>query len=180
MKISNIKAHFLVNNKRISAYSSTLKQEGLIENSGAVSPSFIVLRRKHFVFTCFFSGFINVTGVKNFEQLKKSVKCLAKCLHMRKKYFQNPIVDSISSSYPNPSLVPKQNVSHVIKEAYSFSCVRSIKYNRERFPAAFIKTNYGTVLWFGTPSIVVVGSKSKLDLLYVKHFIDGVIKNAAK
>lgn len=175
MKISNIKSHFVVKNKRVSLYCETLKKV-CTTNNLKVTASFTIVRLHRFVYTCFFSGFINLTGLQNFEQIEEGIQCLAKYLHMKRRHFEKIKVDSISASYPEPSLIPKQNVARVIKEAYTFNCVRSIKFNRERFPAAFIKTNYGTVLWFGTPSIVVVGSKSEYDLKCVQLFIEKVIR----
>jgi len=135
--------------------------------------SFIVLRLPPFVHTCFFNGFVNITGIKNIDQISDAISSLKE--HLNSDEILEPIIDTISSSWPKTIHLKKVNLHRIINSALKHPSVLSTKYNRERFPALFIKTNFGTILWFASPAIVAVGSKKLQDLTTLKELIDTII-----
>ena len=49
------------------------------------------------------------------------------------------------------------------------------KYNRERFPGLFIKTEVdGTILWFASPAVVGVRSKTLINLQNLKLLVESI------
>lgn len=168
MEVSNIKIHFRVIERKIQIFNNYLR---LCDEDCKSTKSFIVLRVSKFVYICFYSGFINATGIKSFLEIRECLSTFRKYFGFKRKYFETYVVDSISSTYPK-ALTSKSIISSILPEAYNHQDVISVKYNRERFPAVFIRTNYGTILWFATSSIIAVGSKSDFDLINIKCVIE--------
>ena len=52
-----------------------------------------------------------------------------------------------------------------------------MKYNREKFPGIFSSTGKGTIIWFATYKIVIVGAKSKEDLNFHENVIKFILQD---
>lgn len=170
MEVTNIKIHFRIIERKIRIFNNYLR---LCDEDCKTTKSFIVLRVSNFVYICFYSGFVNATGIKSFPEIRVCLSTFRRYFSFKRKYFKEYVIDSISSTYPK-TLTTKCAVSAILPEAYNHPDVISVKYNRERFPAVFIRTNFGTILWFATASIITVGSKSDFDLINIKRVIEDI------
>ena len=167
LKPNNIKLHFQIETACLSALKVFLLGCELVTKQ---KPSFCVLKYNSLIFTCFYSGHINVTGIKTLENICQCVESFASKTNIPLQSFSAPVVDNISAKYETKKQKINLNIlkSSLVKD----SRIISLKYNRERFPGLFIKTLMGTVIWFPTNSIISVGSKNTSDL----SFLDNLIK----
>lgn len=175
MNITNIKLHTEVQASHLPAYKKSLTQHRW--QCSKKSHSFVVFRFNPYVFTCFYTGFINVTGIRKLEHIDYCLKLFCKALNIDQESIAPFVIDNISSQWPKAHPLPKLKLLEVNERALVHARVISTSYNRERFPALFLKTKYGTVLWFATPSIVGVGSKSLTATIQLKLIVDQVIQS---
>jgi TATA-box binding protein (TBP) (component of TFIID and TFIIIB) len=172
MIISNIKIHFRVRGKKLLQYQRSLKKLAQFEKKS--NSSFVVVRLKnHYVYVCFFSGFINATGIRRLSGVQRSIKYFRRHLGLKEKDVNEHVIDSIASHWPktSTSLLSHQRAPTLIEKAFYHDRVKTIKYNRQRFPAVFLKTDHGTILWFPSPAIVAMGSRSHYDLEQVRVIV---------
>ena len=165
MEITNVKIHFHIDSSKRHCINKSLIQ---ITKS---FPSFIILRHLHLVFTCFYSGFINITGIKDLTYIEEAKLILANILSIKISDFNNEIIDNISAKWVG---LGKKNIILTLLISYikKDSLVKSYKYNREKFPALVIKLLAGTIIWFPTNTIYSVGAKTKNDLNLLAIFIN--------
>lgn len=175
MDVTNIKFHVRIKPKKTKKYNKSVK---LCTHKTKSCKSFFILRLKTYVFTCFYSGFINITGVRDFSCIRKSLRVLRKHLKLKRRYFTSPVIDSISSRYGILSNLERIRSENIVKSALSQKDIQSVKFNRERFPAVFIRTAFGTILWFTTPSIIGVGTKTEEDLNKLKDIVHNIISTS--
>lgn len=129
--------------------------------------SFFVLRPDEFVYCIYYSGHINVTGLKRLDDVRKS------CLFLRRELSLNILegsakIDNITSATEVQSdqyFNLTRFVSQLAASAfYSTACSRckivGLCYNKQVFPGAFIRTDIGTILFFNTNKVVCVGTKT--------------------
>jgi len=171
MNITNVKIHVRVKEK-IEQYCDTLLKS---DKTHKKTSSFVILRLPPFVYTCFFTGFINITGIQTLDLISTAIDQLKDQLNI--KYPLEPTIDTVSSCWPKSEYLPKFNLLCVKAAAGKHPDVKTIKYNRERFPALFTRTKFGTILWFATPAIVAVGSKEQEDMTRLKSVIDTILQN---
>ena len=110
-----------------------------------------------------------MTGVRHLDTIVLAINILKDEIGFESE--DQFVVDSISSRY---IATTKRRISipFLLQEIRKEFRLLSIKYNRERFPGMFIKTSYGTIIWFPSNSVVCVGSKSQEDLTQIADFID--------
>jgi len=169
MNTTNVKIHVKLT-EGIVQYCDTLLNSDKVHKR---TSSFIILRLTPFVYTCFFTGFINITGIETLDRIPTAICQLKE--HLKLKQILHPTVDTVSSCWPKAEHLKKINLQRVKVVAGNHPEVAKIKYNRERFPALFTKTKYGTILWFASPAIVAVGSKKLEDLNQLKSIIDTIL-----
>ncbi len=172
MEVQNVKFHVRVKESWLPQYSIQLKNTSFKKKTVF---SFCILRVGKFVYNCFFSGYINITGVRNCDAIATAIDALYWALDIIKteNIFTEHVIDNISAICNNLSkkkinLLEKKRLKDTNKE------IIHIKYNRERFPNMFIKTEFGTIIWSPNNVVCTVGSKnlkalsklSSLILLY--------------
>lgn len=173
MNITNLKCHVRLDGRSLTRYRHNLSAS---EAVGKRTHSFAVLRLPPLVCTCFYSGFINITGVRTFEQTRSALDSLLEHLHLGPEAAPGePHIDSISSAWPKHLPLPAHNLNKVLDIAAKQPQVQGIKWNRQQFPALFLKTKFGTLLWFNSPAIVSVGSKNEEDLIALKNIVDIIL-----
>ena len=183
MEVTNIKYHIrlVCQNKCKEKYTQRLKEISAADKAKKRRNTFIVIRIEPFVITCFNSGYINVTGVKDFDSIQDPTHKISNLLEVSVNCLSAPVIDTISSRWNKekhylhnlPLVKIRESAKKEEKEKYISSWHR-----REQFPALFVKTKFGTLLWFVTPSVVAVGSKTKKDLEELSLVVDSIHKRA--
>ena len=171
MEVCNIKFHFYIKKRFKRLFNKRLLSCEYVKKTYS---SFCILRIGKIVYSCFYSGFINVTGVRNFELKPVSQKLLLSVLKIkqkRKNIFKKSIIDNITSKLLNP-VNRKINLAEKRYKFVSDENVLSVKYDRQRFPNMFLKTKFGTIIWSPNNIIIVVGSKGFTDLTKVYEIIN--------
>jgi len=166
MDVNNVKIRVYVKPEFIDIYQTALKNTDYMTKQCS---SFYVLRCK-FVFICYISGCVNITGIKHTSSVPFAVETLGFMLKLPHEYSMNVVVDNITARLTNPKvqLVNLSSKSYALRE---YKKVQRIKYNRERFPCMFLKTEYGTIIWSPYNKVSGVGIKSAEDLRGIYEII---------
>lgn len=167
--ITNYKFHSKVDATYLSVYLAYLKSDNTTIRKR--KNSFVIIRIGKFVYTCFYTGYINVTGVKS--DLFYPLQRLAFEIGLPESAFSAPSIDNIHTKRHFSSHINLNNLKYKLDYQWKFDKIIHIHFNRERFPGLFIKTSLGTILWFATDTIITLGSKTheNIEQLY------GLIKN---
>ena len=175
MEATNIKIHVKVISDYLDYYK-ILSTPFQSKNITKETKSFVVIRlkpEKPYVYTCFYTGHINITGIRKVRKINSSIKALRRHLQIKENIFTAPVIDNISSKWTDK--LEKFNISKVHAIAKLEKSVQQTKYNRERFPGLFIKTEVdGTILWFASPAVVGVGSKTIVNLQNLKLLVESI------
>ena len=123
--------------------------------------SFFVHRYCGFVFSVYYSGHINVTGLKSFEKIPE-VQKIIKSFYGIKKIISTSVDNITCSATINPTIYkwnrPFTSFLRDIEKEHVFDI---IQYSPQTFPGAFLKTkNCGTIVFFATGKFNVVGCKT--------------------
>lgn len=157
MDICNIKFHCRVG----VAYLNKLVEQ-FRHKSEKKFPSFVVFKLEKYSYVCYYSGFINITGIKTYSDIKLSLKNLQLFLNFSKLKFTSLRIDNITCLC---TCVKEKRIclSSKLKKLQTLNLphiIKSIKYEREIFPNMFIKTKYGTIIWSSNNKVSCVGVKS--------------------
>lgn len=174
INISNIKYQLKITNpERIENIRRHLRS-----HISKVKQSFFILRYKKATYSVFNSGHVNITGVTSFSSVRQSTLELENILRSK---CTSLVIDNITSckllnycqDFNLLNFVTYLSTLISIDEHSSTAdcCIRRIKYNREKFPGAFIKTNIGTVLLFASQRCVFVGTNSISQTKYIQDFM---------
>ena len=172
MEVTNIKVSIRILPGDKERYDSNLKKS---EAVGKRKNSFSVLRLPSllegvppFVYTCFYGGHVNATAIRSWEHVPVAVQLLKDHLGLQEKV--RVYIDMVSSRWPPEEhyKLKKENLNQLLANAKKERSVGLTTLDRERFPALYIRSRYGTLLWFPTGAIVGVNSKTKEDLKQMK------------
>lgn len=97
---------------------------------------------------------INLTGVKNLQNVNSSISFLESCIFPKNCKRTRVKIDNISYNFVYPKY-------------FDFNCLKTLKnmrHNFEKFPAVFFKLQFGTAIIFRNKKINIVGCKSKQEL----------------
>jgi len=170
MQATNYKCHFSVEKPFCESYNSYLNTT-ISSKITKKRASFIVIRLESFVYTCYYSGHINVTGIKKEADISKARKDITAFLNLEESHIGETYIDNISSKYFGLCRLKPRNLFELIDVAKNIRPIKKIKYNRERFPALFMKTDFGTLLRFSSSALIAVGSKKKEDLIKLSEIV---------
>ena len=143
MRVTNIKLHTAIaSTKKLERYKLALTE---CECYSKKRHSFLVLRSQYsYVYTCFYSGHINVTGIKNFAKINSALRLLKGLLSLSgscRKIFLPVTLDNIYSAWPKILIDTRHNLTRIKEIAHRTTNVIYTSFNRERFPALCIKTS---------------------------------------
>lgn len=173
MEVTNVKFHCKICVEFLTEFKKELLTNDLKKKR---CNSFFVIRFGSFVFNCFKTGYINVTGVKKMSSINTALDCLKFIFKfpLEKSIFHSITVDNISAKCKQTE---KQNVNlFQIKDVLRFDQeIVSVKYNRERFPNMFIKLKYGLIIWSPNNIVCCVGIKSIKDLNLIEEKIQNIV-----
>ena len=179
--ISNVKFHTkLVNPVQKEHYLARLNGFGVSITKRKTS--FVVIRDSilgNSVLCCFFSGHINVTGVKCVQDIEKTLCNISSYFGFRPSDFAPVCIDNITSTVTSAKLKSRINLFVLSKhiKTLDLPIVKKITYKKQSFPGLFIKTRIGLILWFNSNSITCVGSKSLKEVEDLHNLI-GDIKHS--
>ena len=171
--VNNVKFHSTINGPRKQVFKDFYHKS----NTPAITKrerSFLVLRQNKVVYTCFKSGFINVTGVRSIADIQKTIEHLAFYLGISGEDFSTIKIDNIHASCTLPE--EKINLRKLIKilPVDSKLKIKETRYNRQRFPGLTIKTKIGSILWFSSNKVLITGCNSQASLTACKELIDHI------
>lgn len=172
MEVSNVKFHYILHRSQSLIFFHALKKSELVVKK---YPSFCVLRLGRFVYVCFYSGCINITGVKNIEHLYLPISCLCFSVNVSESMFINPIVDNVSAKFTGDR-IRLINLITFAANIKDLPFVKRVKYNRERFPCMFVRTLHGTIIWSPRNAITCVGIRGEVGLLVMEDYINTLLK----
>ena len=171
--VNNVKFHSTINGPRKKVFKDFYHKS----NAPAITKrkrSFLVLRQDNVVYTCFKSGFINITGVRSITDIQKAVDQLAFYLGISCNDFSPVKIDNIHASCTLPE--EKINLRKLIKilPVDSKLKIKETRYNRQRFPGLTIKTKRGSIIWFSSNKVLITGCNSQASLSACKELIDHI------
>ena len=164
MDVRNVKFHFRVLPKEIKTYRHYIKNT---KSQSKDCGSFLIIRVFKSVYTCFLTGYINVTGVRSIESLNIPLICFANKLNLTLSNLSDPVIDNITSKCIG---IKKKNIqlSTLCNTLQEHKQILGVKYNRERFPCMFLKTKVGTLIWSPFNIVTCVGVKSEDNLRQIQ------------
>ena len=115
---------------------------------------------------------INITGIKLPSHVNTVIKWVVD-FYCPEKYFTilKYCIDNITATFDIGSSVPLN---------YIASLNNSMKYNPERFPGLFYKTEYGTALIFNSGKVNIVGCKSENNVILIWQKIQNMLSAVTK
>lgn len=171
MDICNIKFHCIISDK--VQFSESFRGKGY-----KTYPSFEVFKIGNYSFMCYYNGFLNVTGVKTFDEIDISLNKLKEYLNNFHLNFKEIIVDNITTKCTclNMKHICLQTKKEKLKKSTLSNQITSIKYEREIFPSMFIKTNLGTIIWSTNNKVSCVGLKSLKNIRDICSLVQSIEK----
>lgn len=170
MDIQNVKFHLKIKADYLSFFQEQLRKSG--KKTKTLS-TFCVLRIHKFVYICFYNGCVNITGVRNLAGQETAIAFFAFELKLNKEKFGLPKVDNITAKYRLFER-HKVNLHKFCLSGRGNEKVISTKYNRERFPCAYFKTKFGTIIWSSMNAVACVGMKTDSDLKEIETIINQI------
>lgn len=156
MDICNIKCHCEIKKKFLNEFIISFKHKGYKQ-----FPSFEVFKVGDYSFVCYYSGYVNITGLKKVNEIEIALFTLKKLLRNTFLEFENVVIDNITAKCC--CIVPRQICLQRKREKIESELkdkIKSIKYEREIFPNMFIKTKYSTLIWSSNNKVSCVGLKN--------------------
>lgn len=158
MKISNIKCSLTI--KTDYKWRNKIKSKCCENNISFVTRGNITIIKcgfsvciiqKKYKNDCLPILHINLTGIKDFSVIQKCKKFLFDNILDPSWQEQDFRVDNICATFSFPQKINLQHLYHIFELS---------RFNRERFPAVFLKHVCGTVLVFESGKINILGCKS--------------------
>ena len=167
--VNNLKTHICVEGKNIQRLITALQKiEHIVHNN------FIVCRDVYTFIIFPKRGFINITGIKSFCDLKNVIPHFCKLFKVEVDPKTELVVDNISASGSFDqfvNLVKLQQVLNSRKKEFT------VHFDRNFFPGAFCKTSgLGTLTLFPTGKYVVVGAKCLEHVNSISQMMGAVIQ----
>lgn len=107
---------------------------------------------------------LNITRLKSRSKIRKALdicKLVIKGLLLE----DTKKIDNITASATFNQNINLRNFFEL------YSSQLSIKYNRDKFPGAFVKTSCGTALLFHSGKIIIVGCKKKSEIKWLLNMV---------
>lgn len=171
--ISNIKFRFRFDCPVSAIRNCEKKFAHLISKT---KQSFFVLRHGPVVYSIFYTGHVNCTGIRDLNKLSHYVSDLERMIGLGAA--TDPVIDNITSCQALESNESRFNLLHfccrvaVLRTDYDPDCrITKVRFNRETFPGGILNTNRGTCLLFASRKCVFVGTKSLHETRLLQEFV---------
>ena len=180
VSINNVKVSFSIKPFPLSHYKyvqRNLPKAAIRKEHG----NFTVIRYDNLVISVFSSGFINLTGIKSLNNVRKAWKKTCRhVLHSPSRYSTPFSIDNISASGTWPPI--RNNFFRPLSPDFittTSNNIKSVKYNNQRFPGMFLKTSIGgVIIVYKSGNFVIVGSRSTTSITHTKEIIKNVYPRA--
>lgn len=143
---------------------------------------------KYLTVSCFYNGWINVTGISSISDIKPSCALLAALFFEKNprlflSYAGKFNLDNISAVGRETKIISNffkiiHNRDRIISDLSSF--ILDISYNNQRFPGIIIKTVMGTCILYKTGNYVAVGVRKISHLKNIALFVQHVSLHAQR
>ena len=117
--------------------------------------SFFIVRDK-FIYTIFYTGHINCTGIKRLSDINESVSRLMSQLNLTLDQVKTVKIDSILAASRISNYVNLTSFAHFLRQRNY-----SVQYNPQRFPGLCIRKFPGCVLTFISGKVIFSGPNSE-------------------
>ena len=165
LNISNIKVSV-----KLFVHPSYLN---LFKNNNKISKengSFFIYRNKSLVYSIYYKGHVNITGIKTKCDIANALTFLSDIPGVKKLY--NFKVDNITCSAKLHQSIYSWNQSFTsyLNQLNHLNIFNIIQYSPQIFPGAFLKSsNTGTIIFFASGKFNVVGCKNIPSILTLIH-----------
>lgn len=157
MDICNIKIHCRIRQNDLNLFVQSFKNKG-----AKIFPSFEIFKIQNFSYICYYSGFLNVTGLKQISDIENSLNILKNYFKVCNLKFGAIVIDNITTKCTcvKQEQICLQNKKEKILASSLFQDIITIKYEREIFPNMFLKTKHMTIIWSSNNKVSCVGLKN--------------------
>lgn len=156
------------------------KIRSFLNSKNYVKGEFFIVRLR-FTYTLFDGGHINVTGLKNFDEIEPAFEEIRQLLRISGPCDFKHHIDNICSTGKTPfSTILLRPLTQAIQLHLEDWCmfrpfVIKADYQPDKFPSLHIKTKIGSILLFGSGNFILVGYKKRADAQHLssvlKHFL---------
>jgi TATA-box binding protein (TBP) (component of TFIID and TFIIIB) len=166
--VNNLKTHISLKGENVYQLTQSLeRKERKVHNNFSVVNNvytFIIFPK---------SGFVNITGIKSFSDLKNVIPHFCKVFDIKLTEPAELIIDNISAA---GSFNRKVNLVRLQEVINSEKTDFSVHYDRNFFSGAFCKAiGFGTVTVFPSGKYVVVGPKCQEHVDSIIQKMDAII-----
>jgi len=128
--------------------------------------SFFVFRLEGFVFSVYYSGHFNVTGLRNTSEIKKVKSVILSQIIGVTKIHKITIDNITCTSKLNKTVYTwEESFVNYLQRLEVQNSFDIIQYSPQTFPGAFLKTlNTGTIIFFATGKFNIVGCSSEKEI----------------
>ncbi len=158
-RVNNLKVHITLTNVGKEKLFQSLSLPPLSENIKFCNNLFVARGiNTYIVFPA--SGYVNITGVKNFSMMDKVIPNFCSFFQLDKTdVASNVIIDNISATgnFGQKINLTKLKEKFGKAEGQGQEIYLKVSYNRNSFPGAFCRTQFGTATLFANGKYVLVG-----------------------
>lgn len=146
--------------------------------------SFFVVRNLHnceAIYTIFYAGYINITRLRSLEQAVEARNKICRALNARRVPFSIDNVTASGKLHLKTQRYSIKGISDILRRYAAQCSVKSIHFNSEKFPGAFLQStqNRGTIILFNSGKFVFVGVKSIKAVKQLHDWLEVAIWTAA-
>jgi TATA-box binding protein (TBP) (component of TFIID and TFIIIB) len=179
IKTSHIKAH--INLKGLPYCIDQLRCSLSNRSKKAKRTRNIVVVREKFTWTIFPScGFVNVTNIKNWDDVDNVIPSFANSFDISERDIINRLtIDNSTSTIDSKrpiNLIALQNIFAQLDLRRSSFPLSVFEFDRDIFPGAFFKSKQcGTIVVFGSGKLNVMGATCLNDIKMLYQFIHRLV-----
>ena len=146
--------------------------------------SFCVLREldaSGAVFTLFFTGHINITNISSCTEAARACQLICDKLGIHTVSYHVDTITACGKINLKNSITSLQHMCDIISRNKTYLNVKSLNFDRQKFPGAFIKSteHSGTIILFSSAKFVIVGGKSEEGIAALHDWLEVTLWNAA-
>jgi TATA-box binding protein (TBP) (component of TFIID and TFIIIB) len=182
LKTFNIKCHIKLNpddlKKVIEKFYKCLKCEEKETDLCCCICKVYRWEEKIKVFLYIESRTLNFTGIASFDHIQETIEKFCHFCNISKKHIV--IIDNSTSSLKICRL-HLYRLAEELNQLKSFNnnniIIKRVTTNLEKFPAVRVKTNIGSLNFFSSGSIIILGVKNKQNLSILVDFVQTIERN---
>lgn len=142
--------------------------------------SFFTHRKEGLLYTFYFGGHVNVTGIKHKKDIDRLTTYLFDVVNISKIYKITIDNSTVTGKLKRRLFNKNESFTECIRRISNSSdnIFNKITYQRQSFPGVFLKINsVGTVVFFSSGKFNIVGCKNCHNLIYILNQFLQVMSN---